>query len=214
MIRLHLLQQLILYYYDIIGDSLIAQIPFEFYNGNNRKLYLDDYCGINLWTYTIVPDPYLAYCSDENCWGPYDTQGPAPTETTTYVAGLGLYNYWGYLTAPPPTGWSRTDRVVYFKKNGIPCGSIITGMPGNSNNDDNIVVTPNPVSTVLNIRAAKALKEITVMDVHGKIILSEPGNSNQIHISTDKLNAGIYFLRIVFSNGSMGLRKIVVAKKY
>jgi hypothetical protein len=193
--------------------SLIAQIPFEFYDGNNRELYMDDYCGINLWTYTVTPIPSLGYCADENCWGCIDTQGPPPAESTTYVAGLGIYDDSGFLGVPPPYGYSRRNNIVYFKKNGIPCGSIITGMPGISKDNDNIVVTPNPVSTVLNIRTAKTMKEIGVMDVHGKNIFSQHSNSNQSIIGTDNLNEGMYFLRIIFSDGSLGVRKIVVAKE-
>lgn len=102
-------------------NNTLSQIPFEYFDGNTRRLYLNDYCGTDRWTYTIEPATSLGYCAADTCWGSIDTQGPPPQIEKTYVFGLGIYNDVEYIVSP--TGYYRSNNIVYYKKNGLSCGT-------------------------------------------------------------------------------------------
>jgi len=68
---------------------------------------------------------------------------------------------------------------------------------------------PNPVSTILTVRAASILSGIDVFDVTGKKIRSQFNiNGSQALINFESLPAGIYVIRIQYQNGSVDFQKV------
>ena len=124
-------------------NNIVSQIPFDFFDGSVRKLYMSNYCNMKLWSYNVKPQLSAGYCSIDNCWGPVDTGGPPPESSTTYVTGLGIY-YWDSRIVSP-SGYITSSQIVYFKKNGITCDTeVVMGINSNYDLSHNIIIKPNP----------------------------------------------------------------------
>jgi len=177
--------------------NLIFKIPFEYFDGNNRRLYLSSYCGMKLWTYNINPNPYIGYCVKENCWGGIDTGGPMPTSNYTYIAGLGE-DWQSNLVQPPPSGYESGSHILYFKKNGIPCGSEVTGT-NEITTQPFLLISPNPFSTQTTLHADIFFynASLTVYNSVGQQVKQIKNISGQTFtFSRDNLPSGLYFLRL------------------
>lgn len=72
----------------------------------------------------------------------------------------------------------------------------------------NFSVFPNPTSNVLHITSIsnKAIENIQITDINGRIVSKVNNNTDQINIGA--LNAGVYFLKITTEQGT-GTTKIV-----
>jgi hypothetical protein len=64
----------------------------------------------------------------------------------------------------------------------------------NTLTEEGLVVYPNPTSTILNIDGLHAADNVQLLDLQGKLILSENQQSKSLDIST--LEKGVYLLRI------------------
>jgi hypothetical protein len=64
----------------------------------------------------------------------------------------------------------------------------------NTLTEEGLVVYPNPTSTILNIDGLHAADNVKLLDLQGKLILSENQQSKSLDIST--LEKGVYLLRI------------------
>ncbi len=71
--------------------------------------------------------------------------------------------------------------------------------------DDRIRIYPNPFGDIIHIDSPTAIKNITLNDIAGKIIIQ----SSDKKINTSNLNAGIYILKINMENGDCITRKII-----
>lgn len=70
-------------------------------------------------------------------------------------------------------------------------------------------VFPNPCSTYLNISTASKNNEIELLDMQGKLVLSERFNTQKINFDVKKITAGIYFLKIM-NEESISIHKVSV----
>ncbi len=58
-------------------------------------------------------------------------------------------------------------------------------------------IYPNPVSDILNVSSPEGILDINVMDVSGRRVYANTGNSEfNLNLSTTSLKAGVYFLEI------------------
>jgi hypothetical protein len=182
---------------------VISQIPFEFFDGNERSLFMSNYCGLDLWTYYIKPFPYIGYCAAENCWGQIDTGGPVATGSTTYVAGLGIYDSQYSLAQPPPIGYGTGTQIVYFEKNGLPCGTLFTNVQKNSTSDNYLTVFPIPSDKngelTFSYPSTGGQKEIVIYDINGKEVTryALPQWSTTQKIKLPELSSGVYVARLI-----------------
>ena len=73
-------------------------------------------------------------------------------------------------------------------------------------NNDNIYINifPNPVSNILSIKTKENLahKQVTILNLDGKILFSNSFSSNDIEIDFSSFNSGLYLLRISDSNNN------------
>jgi len=196
-----------------LRNGLVAEFPFDKIDQTQYlqeiRLFKEDYCGLNLWTYTISPR-YLAYCPADNCWGSFDTQGPPPMGTIQYVSGLGLYKQENYMISPPPGGYSQFFGIVYFKKNGMVCGDeAVLRVPEPENPASLFEVYPNPMRDELFVRSAISPKgNITVCNIFGQVVLTTAITGTTTKINTSDLPAGSYLVRIA-SRVGLTVKKIV-----
>lgn len=191
--------------------TVIAEIPFEKYDANKKTLYVGDYCGSDRWTFRSILDPGTMFCPEEKCWGPYDTGGPPVNTDVTYVAGVGLYNVNSYKFAPPPNGFSSNVNIVFFKKNGVDCGTeVVLGIEDLYAKQDFIKVSPNPSGGSFSVSAPEGPLTLTIYTAEGKQIRNEL-ISNGSTLNFTLQDEGIYFAHFTF-NGVRSVKKLVVLK--
>ena len=64
-----------------------------------------------------------------------------------------------------------------------------------------LVIYPNPTLTHLNIDTGLEIREITIIDITGKLIKTIKQNTNDINVAD--LSNGIYFLKLVTDEGTI-----------
>lgn len=78
-------------------------------------------------------------------------------------------------------------------------GRAITTISSPKNNlIDNITIYPNPAKNQLKIKSLSPIKQITISDVSGRLLIINQNTDNQINISN--LRSGIYFVKIQTSD--------------
>jgi len=197
-----------------LRNTVIANIPFELFDGSTKSLYMSDYCGMKLWTYKITSANDLMFCKVDTCWGDYDTGGPPPQGGIIYAAGLGIYDYWNYVAAPPPGGYSEGSEIIYFKKNGTYCGDqAIVGINEMQNIRNSIAVYPNPANDYIKITSAVSMSNVSIFNPEGQLMLSQNLAATSANIDIKELPAGLYFAKFLMDDNRSVVKKIVVLKK-
>jgi hypothetical protein len=75
-------------------------------------------------------------------------------------------------------------------------------------NDLLIDITPNPFNNVIEINSNGHLLNVEVLDITGKIVISEAINGSKTTLNTAGLNNGVYFVRI--NNGESVITKRLI----
>jgi hypothetical protein len=75
--------------------------------------------------------------------------------------------------------------------------------------ETNVKVFPNPSSGSIAISSNQLIREVSVFDLSGKLIMTEKSDSYRISISTGALASGMYFLKIITDKRQIA-KKIVV----
>lgn len=70
---------------------------------------------------------------------------------------------------------------------------------------EDMIVFPNPANDILNIQSDKAIFELKIINLSGRIILTQKQNQNQIQIQN--LSPGVYILEATFENGKTARTK-------
>lgn len=193
--------------------EVLAKIPFELFNGKVNELKTVDYCSQKFWTYTINSQNYTEFCSQDTCWGSEDTNGPPPIISEQYALGLGKFKDTYSYPLSPPYGYYKSSQIVYFRKNGLHCGTeILLGI--NENYIDNRVLCyPNPATNQVNIsfkEIPQANIDIQLFDITGRLLKSKRYSSQiNIDIDVNDLTNGIYFLNINTAEGYSKTFKII-----
>lgn len=204
---------------EIIGNStasysrteVIAEIPFDRFDGTQPWLGMRGYCGIPLWTYRTFANMGLGYCPEENCWGPYDTNGPPPYGGMTMVGGLGTYSSWSNLISP--SGYTTSHDVVYFKKNGTECfQEVVMGTSGAFGPPVVFQLSPNPSEGLVSILSGKPVAQAEVFDTQGHLA----ANIN-LDVRLGKLDMrsapdGLYLVRLRFVDGGVGTQRVAIGR--
>lgn len=74
---------------------------------------------------------------------------------------------------------------------------------------DLIRIYPNPVHDYLNIEMESIPKYIEVFNLPGKSLLTQKVDSEKFGLDVSHLSKGVYFVRFVFEDGSMGTTKFI-----
>jgi len=197
--------------------EIVTQIPYEYTDPNsylfvNRSMRFDDYCGVKRWTYREKPAYGLGYCENENCWGARDVPGPPPFEETIYTCGLGVYKseYSEFAFYPTDPGRDYLKEMIYYKKNGVSCGSeTFVGLDNNPASDDLLTIYPVPASEFLTVETPVPTgSTISIMAITGQELLKQNIFNKTTSINIGQLKSGIYLLR--FESGkSITFKKMI-----
>jgi len=142
---------------------------------------------------------------------PYGTNVTALVPTITLSAGA---------TVDPLTGVAQnfTTPVIYTvtAQDGITTQAwtvtvaIVVGV-SDINASENANIYPIPANDIVNVKMNTTINQIDIININGQVLLQSVINNNEVALNTSKLINGIYFLRIVTSNGVM-MKKILIAK--
>jgi hypothetical protein len=95
--------------------------------------------------------------------------------------------------------------VTPFLANQLGC-EVQIGFPDVSNSSFN--VAPNPTNGIINLTSSSTIDFVKIIDMQGKVLLSESPKSISAYINADFLQSGMYFIQ-VFSGNSWLSRRII-----
>lgn len=73
-------------------------------------------------------------------------------------------------------------------------------------------IQPNPANAFLTIKVPNdTLKKVALLDITGKVILEIGANSNELSITLESINNGIYFCKIENNQNAIVVKKVVIA---
>ena len=75
-------------------------------------------------------------------------------------------------------------------------------------NTNEISIYPNPAKNVVNISANSEIKMVRVLDITGKLVLTENALSNN-SINVSNLKTGVYILNVTLANGNQSTKKLI-----
>ncbi|MGJ8685494.1 MAG: T9SS type A sorting domain-containing protein [Nonlabens sp.] len=99
------------------------------------------------------------------------------------------------------TNWTNTHPNNIFVNNQAEC----TALSNESMSlDDSFTIYPNPASTDIHIKYDGLIDRVEVYDVAGQKLI----DTSKIHISTNELKSGIYFMKI-YSGSESGVKQFI-----
>jgi hypothetical protein len=82
----------------------------------------------------------------------------------------------------------------------------------NSINEQEVLVYPNPVSNLINIKSPnEVINSVNLVDMYGRVVSSEIVNSNESDLDVSSVEPGTYLLLIRFDHFEL-VRKVVVIR--
>ena len=79
------------------------------------------------------------------------------------------------------------------------CSACVIGI---SELDAAVAIYPNPVNTIMTVKATDAMQQIRILDLTGKEVASFAGNGLTQEINVEALKAGIYTIQIATATGN------------
>ena len=159
---------------------------------------MSDADGDEIWEVTIALDSGLAieYKFSADAWSIQEQNDPTASCTN------------GDTT--------NTNRVLVVPSNDTvlsdvcwgscdPCSSSIT-----QNELNDVLVYPNPVGDVLNIKSIERLNSIIVKDLTGRVVMLSNPNSTNVSLDVSLLSNNIYFVECHSING-LSIHKIIIS---
>lgn len=191
--------------------TILATIPFERFDGTQPVLTEVALCGLPLWSYTTFPNQGVAYCEEEHCWGPYDTNGPPPNGQDQEVLGLGRFDHASYILSP--NGYSQYDNIVYFKKNGVECLSeVVMGLEPAPPGEPAMTLAPNPSIGTVTLTSRSMMTGAEVLDVQGRVVASASIDGVQSTMDLQASPAGAYVVRVRFADGHSVSQRLLLIR--
>jgi hypothetical protein len=194
------------------SNEVIAQIPYEYTNPaqyfyNIHSLRSENYCGTKRWTYRVKPNQGLRYCDIDNCWGPNDVPGPAPTQEDVYTLGLGLYYSIyseGIINWNSP-GYHHTSELIYSRKNEVECGAeAFLGISEKPLVSDLFSVYPVPARDFITVETEQPIGSwLSIHTISGTEINKQQLFETKTQIDISHLKSGIYMLKLITGKSVM-----------
>jgi hypothetical protein len=76
----------------------------------------------------------------------------------------------------------------------------ISGIADHSNGDD-ISLYPNPATNGITLRADQNIKQVSIFDIYGKLVVAETDLQQTNYINLEHLQSGLYLLRVQTRSG-------------
>lgn len=163
----------------------------------------------NIISKTEPSDYEKIWPSDDSCWRNCCVDGCFPSYT--YLKGLGGAYYWcdNYFFCIGGT----ENKLVYYKKGEVTWGTpIIVTNISDINQDENIIVFPNPTKDNLCLYVPEDVLPITfeLIDIKGQIFLKKEINSDISSINIESFCEGTYLYRISNKSGIIRSDRLLV----
>lgn len=197
-------------------NAVLAELPFERFDGAlvTLRYSATPSCALPLWRLGRDVQTALGPCGTGGCWIATDTQGPPPTsfQTTTLGVGTGHSFYQETYSVPFSTYYFDIKSHVYFKKNGVECGTEIhVGFEG-IQRPRPISVVPDPTSGPVTITASQVIGTVEIVDHFGRSMLCVRPHAFQLDLDLSALAPGMYHARILLHDGSTSHHALMVVR--
>lgn len=113
----------------------------------------------------------------------------------TSVANVSSGNFvngeWYYFSLRSLNGAGLMDTIVSDGFRLVPSAGL---------NQDELSIPmmfPNPTQDMATLVSDKKIDDITIYDLHGKVVIQKKANQNKVTLNTESLSAGVYVVRIV-----------------
>lgn len=203
-----------------------------FYNGDPQLLVHNDVKSTTsnpVYLKWHVVDSYFGpgwdivtsgFCDNVVCYSAFDTFSNLFTNHTVFKsdaytsAGYGDFKMTFNTTVAPPNGtsaWvrvyaqdtvsgvSRTLTYIGYKNS--------TGITTTVNSNDEVILYPNPARESVNVifDSKSGVKTIAIYNLIGKLVspIYRPSGNNSAKLDINEYPAGIYFIRLMNSNGQV-----------
>jgi len=125
----------------------------------------------------------------------------------TTADGLVSNNIYSIAIDSQNNKWFGTDAGV----SKFESGNSTSVISNNSNSNDFLKISPNPVSDVLFVTLANQVSKgtIEIYSLNGTQIFKSEISNSSIDIDISKLTSGFYFVKYIMSNGKIVLKKII-----
>ena len=127
-------------------------------------------------------------------------------ETVGYVIAKGNGSY--SFIAPAPNGGIGYYRLEVVDKDGKKMYSEVRSVELRINNEE-LRINPNPAKDFVTISGSN-IKEISIVDLYGRTVISKAMNSNTINIAINNLSKGIYLVKAIRTDKGIKTEKLVV----
>jgi Secretion system C-terminal sorting domain len=167
------------------GSSMLFTPLFGLLN-NLNNVVVTQYKDIN------NADLYVAFVMKNNASfsgfgkiGQFDFNvRPEATVSSTSIA-ISQQELFGPNMYPQPITSSSSTNV-----------NVVSGLKQTVLRGERIELTPNPFQNNFTVSYGKTIKSYEILDLTGKVVLSKTTNASTFNVNTDKLNAGIYFIKL------------------
>jgi hypothetical protein len=136
-----------------------------------------------------------------------------------FPSGISLNTSTGLISGVPSVVSAQTLYTITGSNTGGSANATftLTVNKGTGINETELVSTaiyPNPTTGMVNISSSKAIDNIEVFDVTGKLVLSHRNDNHQKYIELDlsAFGNGIYFIQTHNQNAEKTLNKVVISK--
>ena len=181
---------------NVTDPSLTFDLCYKRYNDNSNdklQIMVSTDCG-STWT-TVFDKSGANLATGDNTTSNYvaDEYAPQTVDLSQFIGQEKVIVKFAFTSAYGNNIW--IDNVNITATVGI-----------EENEDNNISIFPNPAKDMLNITSEKAINQIDVYDVNGKLVKSYTNVNNNINIKD--LATGVYMLNITTEDGQVS-KKIV-----
>ncbi|MCT4582849.1 MAG: T9SS type A sorting domain-containing protein [Flavobacteriales bacterium] len=188
---------------NLIGEELTLAIKSGHF-GANLQLEIDDF--------NAIPDASANACTygtvdENNAWMRIDI----PANLVQHISSSGFTQFRLHYDNA-----SSNNYFNFYNTNSVNQQAILDikydGYVSINENKSNTstLLYPNPFNTVLHLTAAKAIQQIELFDLSGKLVHSQKSINTQKHtINTATISKGVYSLRITFNDGNYETQKII-----
>jgi hypothetical protein len=192
--------------YDIAGNDTrtgAAAIPFNTdikglispSGDNDYYKFVITNAGTITLTLTTLPADYDLRLYRNSTQVAISQNGGTTSETINYTATANTYyaRVYGFNGANSAT-------VCYTLK--VQLG---TASRDDGNLVNGISLYPNPVTNILNVKLGNIADKATirVYDMNGRVLIDQLANSGINKVNTARLSSGLYFVKVIESNGNM-----------
>ncbi|GAB5538432.1 MAG: hypothetical protein Salg2KO_05350 [Salibacteraceae bacterium] len=113
-----------------------------------------------------------------------------------------------YLGGDFTKAHKTTSRYIIAYHNGI---EPVSAPSAPSSGTNKVLVWPNPSTGVAQYRTSQSLKSISVFDISGMQVFSEPRPQNEGEVNLHSVIAGLYTMRFEQANGEISFQKVMIA---